>query len=77
MPYIIADATHIDKSIQTISITAKIDFKEDAFKNNVYVQNKMREIQGKITGLLMDYFNYSVSEIISEKEYKEQINNNE
>ena len=36
----------------------------------------MREIQGKITGLLMDYFNYSVSEIISEKEYKEQIKNN-
>lgn len=69
MPYIIADGTHIDKSIQTISITAKVDFKKEAFNNDVYVHNKMLELQDKITNLLMEYFEYTESEILSNHEY--------
>mgnify|MGYP003522450897 CR=1 FL=1 len=73
MPYIIADGTHIDKSIKNISITARVEFDDLASKNRRYTTQKMEELQDKITDLLMDYFEYTESEILSDNEYDKQI----
>ena len=51
-----------------------IDFSQPLHIDELQPETDFQKKVGEF--LLMDYFNYSVSEIISEKEYKEQIKNN-
>lgn len=74
MPYIIAYGTDMTKGIQTIHLTAKVDFSEECFKDKKYVNNKMNELYNKIENLIGEYITEFETEVMSNHEYNKNFN---